>query len=165
MSLINLNQIPFPPFPDDDGSPTGRPQPLHQRLGLPEPAACPRGSDAIYLLGYNDRATPAPGYALGWTLSAWTGSTSLWSADLAAHGTSALTSPGHAKAVALRALRDRGVPIESWTTATLDLPGFQAVLSHAQHHETGVRSQRPTSEPSKPSLEGGRRRRGRWPRH
>ena len=110
ISLINLNQIPFPPFPDDDGHPPGAPATAASAAGPARPRACPRGSDAIYLLAYNDRAAAGRGYAVGWTLSAWTGSTSLWSANLAAHGTGALITPDHAKAVALRALRDRGVP-------------------------------------------------------
>jgi hypothetical protein len=163
MSLINLNQMPFPPSPGDDGSPAERRRPVGQRLGLPEPAACPHGSDAIYLLAHNDSAAPAPGYAQGWTLSAWTGSTSLWSADLASHGAGALTSPDHAKAVALRALRDRGVPVESWTTAHLDLPAFRAVLCHVPSHETVARSERRPGAPSRTQGERGRWRRWRFP--
>ena len=128
MSLIDLNQIPFPPPSGDHNSSALRPEARRQRLGLPEPDACPRGSDTAYVLTYNDPAAPAAGYAVGWTLSAWTGRTSRWSAGLAAHGAGALTGPRHAKAVALRALRERGVPIESWVPVDLDLPAFRAVL-------------------------------------
>jgi hypothetical protein len=157
MALIDLNHRPAPPSPGDD-DPAGRPAPARRRLGLPEPAACPHGSDAVYLLLYNDPATPTADYAVGWSLSAWTGSVPCWCAALTAHGAGALTGPRHAKAVALRALRDRGVPIERWTTVTHpDLSAFRAVLE-----DTELRG--PEAHTPQPGGRGSWRR-GRWPGH
>ncbi len=92
------------------------------RAGLPEAAECPAGADAIYRVSYHDPENPAVERSPGWTLCAALGESVRWCADLAAHGAGPLAGPRQAKAVAVRALKDRGVAVDAWEIET-DRPG------------------------------------------
>jgi hypothetical protein len=98
-------------------------------VGLPEAPACPPGAAASYLLIYNDPEGPVDSHPTGWVLDAWDGDAVCWRATLAAHGAGALAGPRQAKAVAVRALTDRGVAVDGWETDTdPSRPAYRARL-------------------------------------
>lgn len=105
-----------PPIPEPRGtSCVDLPDPDGTRSGMPRPDTEP----ASFLLVFNDPATPAPGYGLGWTLTAWLGGRRAWALPLAGRGAGAGANGRIAQAVAVRVLSERGVFVAGWNTARL----------------------------------------------
>jgi hypothetical protein len=119
--------------PDDDSASVAPPvlarAAAPHRVGLPDAVACPPGTSATYLLIYNDPEGPTDAHPTGWILDASVGDALRWRATLAPHGAGALAGPRQAKAVAVRALTDRGVVVDGWDPdPDPTRPGYRARL-------------------------------------
>ncbi len=79
----------------------------------------PGTATASFVLVFNDPSTPAPGYGLGWTLTAWDGPRRAWSLPLAGRGAGVGAQGRIAQAVAVRVLTEHGVFVAGWNTARL----------------------------------------------
>lgn len=96
--------------------PDSRLSSVPRRIGLPDAPRCPVGPQAAYRLVYNDPEDPHVEHPVGWVVSASRDGVGCWNAALIAHGAGTLAGPRQAKAVAVRALRDRGILIDDWDT-------------------------------------------------